>query len=59
MKPKATYKSIEKFIKAHTEWESIIRNTSTDAIVVFKNYGLQITKTGKVVFGEIRLLENK
>lgn len=59
MKPKATYKSIEKFIKANPEWESIIKNTSTNSIIVFKNYGLQITKTGKVVFGEIRLLENK
>ena len=59
MKPEATYKNIEKFIKVHPEWESIIRNTSTDAIIVFKNYGLQITKTGRVVFEEIRLLENK
>lgn len=59
MKPEATYKSVEKFIKVHPEWESIIRNTSTDAIIVFKNYGLQITKTRKVVFGEIKLLENK
>ena len=59
MKPEVTYKSIEKFIKANPEWESIIRNTSTDAIVVFKNYGLQITKTGKVIFGEIKLLVNK
>lgn len=59
MKPKTTYKSVEKFIKANPEWESIIRNTSTDAIMVFKNYGLQITKAGKVVFGEIKLLENK
>lgn len=59
MKPEATYKNIEKFIKVHPEWESIIRNTSTNSIIMFKNYGLQITKTGRVVFGEIRLLENK
>ena len=59
MKPEATYKNIEKFIKVHPEWESIIRNTSTNSIIMFKNYGLQITKTGRVVFGEIRLLKNK
>lgn len=59
MKPEATYKNIERFIKVHPEWESIIKNTSTNAIIMFENYGLQITKTGSVVFGKIRLLENK
>lgn len=59
MKPEATYKNIECFIKVHPEWESIIKSTSTNAIIMFENYGLQITKTGRVVFGEIRLLENK
>ena len=59
MKPEVTYKNIECFIKVHSEWESIIKNTSTNSIIMFKNYGLQITKTGRVIFGKIRLLENK